>query len=185
MKAKYNPNKNLEARSIRQLIGTREFVTAREICDEFDLILPDLSEIMLRLEEYQLITTGDWPLSPASEIFPYKHDLIAGKEYDVLLVESGSYTILSEGADPRPEPGPYQFHRELFELSNRTIPNGWVIEWFDGELILHPSIWKRFFFSDYHEGSQRAREQFVEGLKSHFPETYQRWLTYQSNDSKT
>ena len=179
MKVIYNPNKNLEARAIRQILGKRETVTAGEICNEPNLNLPDLSEIIMRLAEYELFNSMDWPLSPASEIFPYKPDLIVGKEYDVLFVQSGSYRILSEGGDHRSKPEPYQFHRELFEMSDWTIPNGWKVAWVDGEPILHPSIWDNYLFVECFQGSSEAQDQFVEGLKSHFPETYKRWLASQ------
>ncbi len=181
MKVKYNPDRNLEARLIRQLIGTREFVTAREICDELDVLLPGLTEIMVRQDQW--ITALDWPLNPASEIVACKHDLIAGKEYEVLLVESGSYRILSEGAYPQSKPEPYLFHHELFELLDCAIPNGWAVTWYGGELVMHPSVWDDHFFVDLFEGVPKAQDQFTEGLKLQFPETYQRWLTYQQNKS--
>jgi len=40
------------------------------------------------------------------------------------------------------------------------------------------AIWEPLFV-DYFEGNSKAQESLVEGLEKHFPETYQRWLTYQ------
>jgi hypothetical protein len=176
MKVRYNPDKNLEARLIRQLINKQEDITAEEICNQLNLILSDLSEIILRLEDFQLIEFLDcWPLKSGSKILLHEHDLVAGKDYDVLLIAFGSYRILSEGSGPESKPEPYQFHRELFEVSDCNIPNGWVAEWFDGELSIHPPGWDNSLFADYFDGKAKAKKRFLSELKIYFPETYQRW----------
>jgi hypothetical protein len=181
MRVKYNPKKNLESRMLRQLFKDRKEVIAGEICSQLSLELSDLSEILCRLSEFLLIDSLGWPINENSRIILMEHDLVLGKEYDVLLVAYGSYRILSEGSNEGSEPEPYQFHRELFVVTNQRIPNSWVAEWVEGELSIHPPGWDNSFFCDFFEEKPNAKKKFFEELALYFPETYKRWLNHKSN----
>ncbi len=186
MKVKYDPNKNLEARMIRQLFDGRDEVKVGEICKRLSLNISDFSEVLMRLEEFQLATNVDYPLTVDSRILLCKHDLIIGKVYDVLLVAFGSYRILSEGSvDHGNKPEPYQYHRELFVVTDSRIPNNWVGEWVDGELSIHPPGWNNTIISDFFENQADARKRFIEGLAQYFPGTYQKWMNHESNGNSS
>ncbi|MES9994471.1 MAG: hypothetical protein ABW098_21175 [Candidatus Thiodiazotropha sp.] len=99
--------------------------------------------------------------------------LTRGKEYEVLAIEAGYYRVLT---DPESDPygnDPVLYESSCFKVHDYKEPSFWVTEIHDGELYRGPFAWLRYFFEDFHDGNQKAREEFQWQLKKYYPRTWQ------------
>lgn len=166
---------------LRALFADRIEMPAGEVCCSLELAISDLQGCVDRLSEMDIIMTIDpWPISHETTLILMQHDLVIGRRYEVFHVSADGYYLLSEGSVKGWKPTPRYYHKGLFEVGDKYIPEGWVVEWDWDGLAIHPPGWDKGFFTGLYEKNSSAMERFTEELKHLFPKTYQRFLDYES-----
>ena len=97
--------------------------------------------------------------------------LSVGKEYEVLAIEGDCYRVLTDAESLSYGNDPVLYESSYFRVIDDSEPAFWVNQYFDGEKYSNPFVWALYFFEDYHDGSESAREKFMEHLRKYYPRT--------------
>ena len=112
-----------------------------------------------------------------------KLSLTIGRIYEVLGIEANDYRILTD-EDQKPYGNdPVLYEPECFEVVDPLEPDFWQCEYGeDGERYCYPKEWALIgFFEDYHDGVPETQEEFWNGLKKYYPETWNQRKNQRTN----
>ncbi|MBH2029183.1 MAG: hypothetical protein I8H74_01675 [Moraxellaceae bacterium] len=92
-----------------------------------------------------------------------KHALTIGKEYIVFEISDSTFRLLNEEGEP------VLFDKDLFEITDPTIPKNWIKqEYEEGEYYITPSelLTHSYFFEQYFDGNPEIIRQFDNYIES-------------------
>ncbi len=148
--------------------------SAQDVAAHLSLDVGDVLSELDKLQEMDWITRdGDGSVIPNAQesrwIVRVHACLTVGRRYEVLGICADNYQVLDDDDDP------ILFDPSGFRIIDDAEPEFWVNDWGDdGERYAHPEAWSRpGFFEDYHDRVRAVRDEFWDGVRELYPETWE------------